>query len=123
MNLTHTALQIYGEDEKIYGYKNLVIDVSPQSILFSFATLTCSLIQLRFTSGSLHQYLNVSYASKLASSSTVDNVEATLSEFIPPGVAHLSLSLDPPSEISQAMKRIARRFRISWNVRRQNLSP
>lgn len=34
MNLTHTALQIYGEDEKIYGYKNLVIDVSPQSILY-----------------------------------------------------------------------------------------
>ncbi|KAF9654079.1 histone acetyltransferase type B catalytic subunit [Thelephora ganbajun] len=57
---------IYGEDEKIYGYKNLTID-------------------LRFASGSLHQYLNVRYASKLSSSSTVDNVEATMSEFIPPG--------------------------------------
>uniref|UniRef100_A0A8H7Y2N6 Histone acetyltransferase type B catalytic subunit n=1 Tax=Psilocybe cubensis TaxID=181762 RepID=A0A8H7Y2N6_PSICU len=57
---------IYGEDEKIYGYKDIVID-------------------LRFTSGSLKQYLNITYAKKLPSTSTVDDVEATLSGFIPPG--------------------------------------
>ncbi|KAF9448901.1 histone acetyltransferase type B [Macrolepiota fuliginosa MF-IS2] len=57
---------IYGDDEKIYGYKDLVID-------------------LRFTSGSLTQYLNVQYSEKLATSSTVDDVEGTLAKFIPPG--------------------------------------
>jgi len=57
---------IYGEDEKIYGYKDLVID-------------------LRFASGSLEQYLSVSYSEKLPSTSTVDDVEGTLREFIPPG--------------------------------------
>ncbi|KAG5651096.1 hypothetical protein H0H81_009872 [Sphagnurus paluster] len=56
---------IYGEDEKLYGYKDLDID-------------------LRFTSGSLVQYLNVNFAEKLGSTSTVDDVEGTLSEFIPP---------------------------------------
>jgi len=57
---------IYGEDEKIYGYNDLLID-------------------LRFTSGSLVQYLNVKYSGKLGSTSTVDDVEGTLSKFIPPG--------------------------------------
>ncbi|KAF9466258.1 acyl-CoA N-acyltransferase [Collybia nuda] len=56
---------IFGEDEKIYGYNDLVID-------------------LRFTSGSLIQYLNTRYSEKLSSSSTVDDVEGTLSGFIPP---------------------------------------
>ncbi|KAM6500920.1 Acyl-CoA N-acyltransferase [Amanita muscaria] len=56
---------IYGEEEKIYGYKDLLID-------------------LRFSSGSLAQYLNVRYSQKLPSS-TVDDVEGTLSKFIPPG--------------------------------------
>ncbi|KAG2348428.1 histone acetyltransferase type B catalytic subunit [Suillus weaverae] len=55
---------IYGEDEKIYGYQDLVID-------------------LRFTSGSLVQYLSVRYAQKLDASTTVDNVEGILKEFIP----------------------------------------
>ncbi|PPQ67652.1 hypothetical protein CVT25_012680 [Psilocybe cyanescens] len=63
---------IYGEDEKIYGYKDLIIDASP-------------LFKLKFTSGSLEQCLNVTYAEKLSSTSTVDDVEATLSGFIPPG--------------------------------------
>ncbi|KAF5324722.1 hypothetical protein D9611_004325 [Ephemerocybe angulata] len=54
---------IFGEDEKIYGYKDLRID-------------------LRFASGSLAQYLSVEYAEKLAASTT-DDVQATLSEFIP----------------------------------------
>ncbi|KAF8061629.1 histone acetyltransferase type B catalytic subunit [Lyophyllum atratum] len=57
---------IFGEDEKLYGYKDLDID-------------------LRFASGSLTQYLNVNYSEKLGSSSTVDDVEGTLSGFIPPG--------------------------------------
>jgi histone acetyltransferase 1 len=56
---------IYGEDEKIYGYQDLVID-------------------LRFASGSLAQYLSVRYAQKLDASTTVDNVEGILKEFIPP---------------------------------------
>lgn len=55
---------IYGEDEKIYGYNDLVID-------------------LRFASGSLAQYLSVKYSEKLGSSSTVDDVEGTLAGFIP----------------------------------------
>lgn len=56
---------IYGEDERIYGYQDLVID-------------------LRFASGSLAQYLSVRYAQKLDASTTVDNVEGILKEFIPP---------------------------------------
>ncbi|KAH7918483.1 histone acetyltransferase type B [Leucogyrophana mollusca] len=56
---------IYGEDEKIYGYRDLVID-------------------LRFASGSLAQYLSIRHAEKLGSSSTVDDVEGTLKEYIPP---------------------------------------
>lgn len=57
---------IYGEDEKIYGYQDLVID-------------------LRFASGSLAYFLSVRYAKKLDASSTVDNVEGILSEHIPSG--------------------------------------
>ncbi|KIM49513.1 hypothetical protein M413DRAFT_15557 [Hebeloma cylindrosporum] len=57
---------IYGEDEKIYGYRDLSID-------------------LRFASGSLEQYLSVIYSEKLPSTSTVDDVEGTLREFIPSG--------------------------------------
>ncbi|RXW24202.1 hypothetical protein EST38_g1683 [Candolleomyces aberdarensis] len=54
---------IYGEDETIYGYKDLAID-------------------LRYASGSLAHYLSVSYAEKLAASTT-DDAQATLSEYIP----------------------------------------
>ncbi|KAF8870694.1 histone acetyltransferase type B catalytic subunit [Gymnopilus junonius] len=57
---------IYGEDEKIYGYRDLLID-------------------LRLASGSLTQYLSVSYEEKLPSTSTVDDVEGTLAKFIPLG--------------------------------------
>lgn len=56
---------IYGEDERIYGYQDLVID-------------------LRFASGSLAQYLSVRYAQKLDASTTVDNVEGIIKDFIPP---------------------------------------
>ncbi|EGO21779.1 hypothetical protein SERLADRAFT_451781 [Serpula lacrymans var. lacrymans S7.9] len=55
---------IYGEDEKLYGYKDLMID-------------------MRFASGSLVHYLSVKYSEKLGSSSTVDDVEGILKEFIP----------------------------------------
>ncbi|KAJ7915537.1 histone acetyltransferase type B catalytic subunit [Mycena leptocephala] len=55
---------IFGEEEKIYGYNDLVID-------------------LRFASGSLAQFLKVKYAKKLASSSTVDDVQGTLTSFMP----------------------------------------
>ncbi|KAI9056961.1 histone acetyltransferase type B [Trametes sanguinea] len=57
---------IFGEEEKIYGYKDLSIE-------------------LKFASGSLAEYLNIKYSEKLPSSSTVDDIEGTLSKFIPPG--------------------------------------
>ncbi|TDL27661.1 histone acetyltransferase type B catalytic subunit [Rickenella mellea] len=58
---------IFGEDEKVYGYQDLVID-------------------LRLASGSLVQYLSISSSSKLTgkAASTVDDVEGTLYKFIPP---------------------------------------
>ncbi|KAJ6620254.1 acyl-CoA N-acyltransferase [Mycena sp. CBHHK59/15] len=55
---------IFGDDEKIYGYSNLVID-------------------LRFASGSLVQFLDVKHTKKLTASSTVDDVEGTLTGFMP----------------------------------------
>ncbi|KAJ7118794.1 acyl-CoA N-acyltransferase [Mycena epipterygia] len=55
---------IFGDDEKIYGYNDLVLD-------------------LRFASGSLVQFLDIKHAQKLASSSTVDDVEGTLTGFMP----------------------------------------
>ncbi|KAJ7460936.1 histone acetyltransferase type B catalytic subunit [Mycena galericulata] len=55
---------IFGEDEKIYGYNDLVID-------------------LRFASGSLVQFLDVRHSKKLASSSTVDDVAGILTGFMP----------------------------------------
>ncbi|KAJ7261253.1 histone acetyltransferase type B catalytic subunit [Mycena haematopus] len=55
---------IFGEEEKIYGYNNLVID-------------------LRFASGSLVQFLDVKYSKKLTASSTVDDVQGTLTAFMP----------------------------------------
>ncbi|KZT70215.1 acyl-CoA N-acyltransferase [Daedalea quercina L-15889] len=57
---------LFGEDEKIYGYRNLRID-------------------LKFASGSLAQYLNISYSDKLPVSSALDDIEGTVSKFIPPG--------------------------------------
>ncbi|KAI0253813.1 acyl-CoA N-acyltransferase [Lactifluus subvellereus] len=57
---------IYGEDEKVYGYTDLVID-------------------LRLASGSLSQFLNITYSAKLPSSSTIDDVRGTLEKFIPEG--------------------------------------
>ncbi|KAF9821637.1 hypothetical protein IEO21_00483 [Rhodonia placenta] len=55
---------IFGEDEKIYGYRDLTVD-------------------LKFASGSLAQFLNITYAERLPSSSAVDDIEATLRKFIP----------------------------------------
>ncbi|GAA5885406.1 hypothetical protein JCM6882_009607 [Rhodosporidiobolus microsporus] len=58
---------IFGEEETIFGYKNLEIDY-------------------RFASGSLAQYLKVSYDAKFPETATVkaDDPEKTLYEFIPP---------------------------------------
>ncbi|KDQ18533.1 hypothetical protein BOTBODRAFT_154460 [Botryobasidium botryosum FD-172 SS1] len=55
---------IFGDEEKIYGYQDLRIDLS-------------------FASGSLAQYLSVSSSAKLPVS-TADDVEGTLFKFIPP---------------------------------------
>ncbi|KAH9999076.1 acyl-CoA N-acyltransferase [Russula vinacea] len=57
---------IYGEDENIYGYSDLVID-------------------LRFASGSLAQFLDIRYSAKVPSTSTLDDVRGTLEKFIPHG--------------------------------------
>ncbi|ODN76816.1 histone acetyltransferase type B catalytic subunit [Cryptococcus amylolentus CBS 6039] len=57
---------IFGDTEKIFGYKGLDI-------------------KLQFASGSLKQYLNVAYDEKLASTTTPpDEIEPTLYKFIPP---------------------------------------
>lgn len=37
VTVTYPALQIYGEDEKIYGYKNLTIDVRSQHCSTSYS--------------------------------------------------------------------------------------
>jgi len=87
---------IFGEDEKIYGYKDLVID-------------------LKFASGSLAQHLSINAASKL-SSSTVDDVQETLGAVIPPDyekdphtfaalVAHDALSFKPLGELIYSYSR------------------
>lgn len=55
---------IFGEKEMIYGYKNLQIEVN-------------------MASGSLKQYLNVTYDEKL--DSQADDIEGTLFKFIPSG--------------------------------------
>ncbi|TFK72215.1 histone acetyltransferase type B catalytic subunit [Pluteus cervinus] len=57
---------IFGEEEKIYGYQDLAID-------------------LKFASGSLVQYLSITHTSKLNAATTVDDVEEILSSAIPPG--------------------------------------
>ncbi|KAE9398318.1 histone acetyltransferase type B catalytic subunit [Gymnopus androsaceus JB14] len=58
---------IFGEEEKIYGYKNLSID-------------------LKFASGSLKQYLSVKWSDKLKSADTVDNVDGKMREFLAEGI-------------------------------------
>ncbi|KAJ7349073.1 histone acetyltransferase type B catalytic subunit [Mycena albidolilacea] len=55
---------IFGEEEKIYGYTDLDID-------------------LRFASGSLVPFLQIKHTKKLAASSTVDDVQGTLTGFMP----------------------------------------
>ncbi|KAF9072894.1 histone acetyltransferase type B catalytic subunit [Rhodocollybia butyracea] len=55
---------IFGEEEKIYGYKDLTID-------------------LKFASGSLKQYLSVGWSDKLKSADTVDNVDGIIREYLP----------------------------------------
>lgn len=55
---------IFGDDEKIYGYENLQVD-------------------LKFASGSLLPYLGISYSQKLPAQSAVDEIEESLKKFIP----------------------------------------
>ncbi|KAF5379891.1 hypothetical protein D9757_007193 [Collybiopsis confluens] len=55
---------IFGEEEKIYGYKDLRIN-------------------LKFASGSLKQLLSVKWSDKLKSADTVDNVDGTIRQFLP----------------------------------------
>ncbi|WWC60146.1 histone acetyltransferase type B catalytic subunit [Kwoniella dejecticola CBS 10117] len=57
---------IFGEHEKIFGYKGLDI-------------------QLKFASGSLRQYLSINYDAKITSTATpADEIEGQLYKFIPP---------------------------------------
>ncbi|KAF8921043.1 histone acetyltransferase type B catalytic subunit [Mucidula mucida] len=55
---------IFGEEEKIYGYKGLSID-------------------MRFACGALTLFMSVTWSKQLASESTVDDVEGTLKEYLP----------------------------------------
>lgn len=83
---------IFGEEETIFGYKNLDIDVSrrssppPAPLYASFGSPRPPFAQYRFASGSLAQYLKVSYDAKFPETATVkaDDPEKTLYKFIPP---------------------------------------
>lgn len=57
---------IFGEEERIYGYRDLII-------------------KLWFTSGSLRNYLSIEYEGKPLDKSRALDVEGTLAEFIPEG--------------------------------------
>ncbi|CAL1703427.1 unnamed protein product [Somion occarium] len=52
---------IFGEEQRVYGYKDL-------------------LIELKFSSGSLRQYFNVKYSERLPPSPAVDDIESKLLE-------------------------------------------
>ncbi|KAJ3552859.1 hypothetical protein NM688_g3931 [Phlebia brevispora] len=83
---------IYGEDEKLYGFQDLVID-------------------LKFASGSLTTYLGVSYSAKLPTTAaeTVDDVEGLLAKVIPP--RSVLSYITSPSEFTAAVEADARTFR------------
>lgn len=57
---------IFGEQEIIYGYRDLVI-------------------KLQFASGSLRNYLGIEYEGEPLTGDKVIDIEQTLYEFIPPG--------------------------------------
>lgn len=79
---------IFGDQEMIYGYKGLSIEVSQDEFVTHSYGLRRSLafnartLQLNMTSGSLHQYLKISYTEKV--DSQADDIEGTLFKFIPP---------------------------------------
>ncbi|GAA5859267.1 hypothetical protein JCM1840_003825 [Sporobolomyces johnsonii] len=79
---------IYGEEETIFGYQGLSIDY-------------------RFASGSLAQYLHISYDAKFPETATVkaDDPEKTLYEFIPPSYAKVL------SEFEKTVEKDAREFK------------
>ncbi|CAK9787123.1 histone acetyltransferase type B [Cutaneotrichosporon oleaginosum] len=67
---------IFGDQEKIFGYRDLSI-------------------QLRFASGSLKQYLSINYDEKLDSEDTpADDVERELYKFIPPDYTKSAVDFD-----------------------------
>jgi len=80
----NVGLQIFGEQERIYGYENLRIDVSSSLSFQPIERVLDAPLQLRFASGSLRQYLAIEHAAKLPET-TVDNPEKQLFDFIPPG--------------------------------------
>ncbi|GAA5901284.1 hypothetical protein JCM5296_005313 [Sporobolomyces johnsonii] len=79
---------IYGEEETIFGYQGLSIDY-------------------RFASGSLAQYLHISYDAKFPETATVkaDDPEKTLYEFIPPSYAKVL------AEFEKTVEKDAREFK------------
>ncbi|KAF5331153.1 hypothetical protein D9619_006050 [Psilocybe cf. subviscida] len=106
---------IFGEEEKIYGYRDLSID-------------------LRFASGSLQQYLSVSFSEKLPSTSTVDDVEGTLKKFIPEGyytdeaefqkrVEEDATTFRPPGQLIHSYTRAAPNSSSKGKRKRDNNQP
>lgn len=77
---------IYGEEETIFGYKGLDIDVSRIRPACSCRLTELRRPQYRFASGSLAQYLGVTYEDKFPETANVkaDDPEKILYEFIPP---------------------------------------
>lgn len=80
---------IFGQEETIFGYRDLEIHVRLVSAPGPVSADTSEATQYRFASGSLAQYLNVKYAAKFPATGDVaaDDPEQTLYEFIPPSYA------------------------------------
>lgn len=104
---------IFGEEETIFGYQGLEIDVStlsprPYRLDTRGRELTIAgSLQYRFASGSLSQYLKISYESKFPETSTVkaDDPEQILYDFIPPSY---SKSLE---EFEKTVEKDSREFK------------
>lgn len=98
---------IFGDDETVFGYKGLKISVSPpfsDPLPPAVAMLRAdesmkreTWIQIELASGTLHQFLKISYDSKITSKSQpADDIEAKLKPLLAPGP---SLALEKlPSE-------------------------
>ena len=98
---------IFGEPEKIFGYKGLQIDVSWP------ARLEVQLIsQLSFASGSLKQCLDISFDEKLESEATpADDIETMMYSFIPPDYTKSTVAFDQTVEAdAEAFKPMGERL-------------